>query len=99
MAQNTKGSTMIIEILKAHGKWVPGNLVDVTRTTGAAMVLAGVARIHEDQSRRDYTPKAAEPPEPQTIVVNNYFPAPEPEDEQPEPEEDDKPKRFFNRKK
>jgi len=88
---------MIIEILKANGKWVPGNLVDVTRTTAAAMVLAGVARIHEDQSRRDYTPKAAEQPEPQTIVVNNYFVTPEPEEDAPEPE--DKPKRFFNRKK
>ena len=88
---------MIIEIQKAHGKWTPGDLVDVTRTTAAAMVLAGLARIHEDQSRRDYTPKAAEQPEPQPIVVNNYFVAPEPEES--EPEHEDKPTSFFNRKK
>jgi hypothetical protein len=76
---------MIIEILKAHGKWIAGDLVDVTRQKAAALAFTGVARIHEDQTRRDYTPTTTEPPPPQQVVVNNYFLAPENlEEEEPE---------------
>jgi hypothetical protein len=77
---------MIIEILKAHGKWTPGDLVDVTRQKAAALAFTGVARIHEDQTRRDYTPTATEPPQPQQVIVNNYFLAPDDIQEEEETE-------------
>jgi hypothetical protein len=91
---------MIIEILKAHGKWVPGDVVDVTREKAAALAFTGVCRIHEDQTRRDYTPTPTEPPEPQQVTVNNYFLAPEQVQElETEPEKKEVKRSFFNRKK
>lgn len=72
---------MIIEILQPHGKWKLGDTPDVSRTLAQSLVSSGVARIHADQTRRDYTPTAKEP-EPQPITVNNYFLAPEGAQEQ-----------------
>lgn len=76
---------MIVEILKPYGKWQIGATPDVTNELGNALIAAGIARAHEDQTRRDYTPKP--PPqeaEPQKIEVHNYFIAPE-EEEAPKP--------------
>lgn len=91
---------MIIEILQAHGKWQVGATPDVTRTLAQSLVSEGVARIHADQTRRDYTPAEKEP-EPQPITVNNYFLAPEAEQEQlqketPEPKRRGKRKNIVN---
>ncbi len=43
------------------------------------LIQQGIARAHEDQRRRDYTPKpqAESPAEPQKIEVNNYYLPPE----------------------
>jgi hypothetical protein len=67
---------MIIRILKPYGKWKVGDTPDVTTTLAAALCAVSVAEVDTDQTRRDYTPK---PPaeEPQPMVVNNYFVAPE----------------------
>lgn len=62
---------MIIEILKPYGKWQKGDTPDVTRSYGMSLVDAKIAKIHEDQTRRDYTPKVEE--ERQTMTVNNYY--------------------------
>ncbi len=90
---------MIIEILQAHGKWKLGDTPDVSRTLAQSLVSEGVARIHADQTRRDYTPTAKEP-EPQPITVNNYFLAPETEEqlqkETPEPKRRGKRKNIVN---
>lgn len=68
---------MIVEILKAHGKWKPGDTPDISRAGVQALIDAGVAKIHDDQTRRDYTPKAQEQEKPAPIIVNNFFAAPE----------------------
>ena len=73
---------MIIEILTPYRKWAPGAIVDVTTAYGVELLAIGIARRHEDQTRRDYTPKQVEEKEPQKIEVHNYFltedtPAPE----------------------
>ena len=90
---------MIIEILQAYGKWQVGDTPDVSRTLANSLVSEGVARIHADQTRRDYTPTAKEP-EPQPITVNNYFLAPETEEqlqkETPEPKRRGKRKNIVN---
>lgn len=90
---------MIIEILQAHGKWQVGATPDVTRALANSLVSEGVARIHADQTRRDYTPAEKEP-EPQPITVNNYFLAPETEEqlqkETPEPKRRGKRKNIVN---
>lgn len=88
---------MIIEILQAYGKWQVGATPDVTRALANSLVSEGVARIHADQTRRDYTPAAKEP-EPQPITVNNYFLAPDQVQEQQEEEEAPAPKRRAKRK-
>jgi hypothetical protein len=62
---------MIIEILKPYGKWQKGDTPDVTRSYGMSLVDAKIAKIHDDQTRRDYTPKVEE--EKQTMTVNNYY--------------------------
>lgn len=90
---------MILEILKPYEQWKQGDTPDVTRTLATQLVALGVAKIHEDQSRRDIQPKPQEDSEPQQITVNNYYITPddalivEPE---PEPK---KRKGFFNLKK
>lgn len=64
---------MIIHILKPYGKWQPGATPDVTPELATQLAALGIASVHGDQTRRDYTPK---PPaeEPTPMVVNNYFP-------------------------
>ena len=79
---------MIIEILKSYGEWQQGDTPDVTRAMASQLVAEGVARIHEDQTRRDYVPKPKEDSEPQQITVNNFYVTP---DEVVKPK-----KKFFN---
>lgn len=68
---------MIIEILREHNRWKTGDLVDVTTNFGNELIALGIAQKHEDQARRDYTPKPPEK-EPEKIEVHNYFITPEP---------------------
>lgn len=68
---------MIIEILQAHGEWKTGDIVDVLPSFARPLIEAGICRVHEDQTRRDYTPKPKEESEPQKIEVHNYIIAPE----------------------
>lgn len=86
---------MIIEILQKYGKWQVGATPDVTRALANSLVAEGVARIHADQTRRDYTPPQKEL-EPQPITVNNYFLTPDQVQEQEE--ETPAPKRRAKRK-
>lgn len=67
---------MIIHILKPYGKWQPGATPDVTPELASQLAALGIASVHGDQTRRDYTPK---PPteEPTPMVVHNYFLAPD----------------------
>lgn len=83
---------MIIEITTYHRAWKPGDIVDVTTNFGNELIALGVARKHEDQARRDFTPKKTKAEEPQKIEVHNYFVTPEAAPE-PEPEPRAKPKR------
>jgi hypothetical protein len=76
---------MIVTITHEYEGWKPGDEPDLLPDYAARLVAAGVAIIPEDQTRRDYTPKAKEAePEPQKIEVHNYFLAPE-DDEAPAP--------------
>jgi hypothetical protein len=68
---------VIIEILQAYEGWKPGELPDVLPDFAYPLIKSGIARAHEDQTRRDYTPKPKEETEPQKIEVHNYFIAPE----------------------
>jgi hypothetical protein len=82
---------MNVRILKAYGKWLPGDIPDLLPRFARELVASGVAEISEDQTRRDYIPKPPEP-EPQPITVNNYFLAPEGlEDDDTEQEEEQAP--------
>ena len=69
---------MIIEIVTYHRAWKPGDIVDVTTTFGNELIALGIARRHDDQTRRDYTPKEPEKPA-EKIEVHNYFVTPEAE--------------------
>jgi hypothetical protein len=71
---------MIINIIKAYGKWKPGATPDVTPELASQLEALGIASVHGDQTRRDYTPKPTTE-EPTPMVVNNYFLAPELEEE------------------
>jgi len=71
---------MIINIIKAYGKWKPGATPDVTPELASQLAALGIASVHGDQTRRDYTPKPQDP-EPTPMVVNNYFLAPELDEE------------------
>lgn len=82
---------MIIEILKSYGEWQQGDTPDVTRALASQLVAEGFARIHEDQTRRDYVPKPKEDSEPQQITVNNFYVTPDDIAEAEKPK-----KRFFN---
>ena len=98
---------MIIQITKPHSKWKAGDIVDVTSQFGKNLIAGGFAVMHDDQTRRDYTPKVEE--EKQSMTVNNYYVMADNEvlqiedDEQAayiEPEKPKKNKRnFFNFKK
>lgn len=74
---------MIVEITTQFDEWRVGDIVDVTTTFGRQLIENGVGKAHEDQTRRDYTPKPKEEPEPQKIEVNNYFIVPEEEEIKP----------------
>lgn len=74
---------MIVEIVNVFEDWKVGDIVDVTATFGRQLIEMGVAEAHEDQTRRDYTPKPKEEAEPQKIEVNNYFIVPEEEEIKP----------------
>lgn len=74
---------MIVEIVNVFEDWKVGDIVDVTRSFGQQLIDSGIAREHEDQTRRDYTPKPKEEAEPQKIEVNNYFIVPEEEEINP----------------
>ena len=74
---------MIVEIKTQFDEWKVGDIVDVTGTFGRQLIEIGVAEAHEDQTRRDYTPKPKEESEPQKIEVNNYFIVPEEEEIKP----------------
>ena len=74
---------MIVEMVNVFENWKVGDIVDVTRTFGRQLIDSGIARAHEDQTRRDYTPKPKEEAEPQKIEVNNYFIVPEEEEINP----------------
>lgn len=88
---------MIIEILKPYEQWKSGDTPDVTRSLAKELVALGVAKIHEDQSRRDIQPKPQADTEPQQITVNNYYISPDDAvDPEPKPK---KKKGFFNLKK
>ena len=101
---------MIIQITKPHSKWKAGDIVDVTSQFGKNLIAGGFAVMHDDQTRRDYTPKVEE--EKQSMTVNNYYVMADNEvlqledDEQAayinaEPKVEAKPKKrnFFNFKK
>lgn len=81
---------MIVEITRDHGKWKTGDTPDVTTNFGNELIALGIARRHEDQTRRDALPKPEEKKEPEKIEVHNYFMAP---DATGEPEQGPKPKR------
>jgi len=71
---------MIVTITKGYEGWKPGDEPDLLPDYAEQLVSAGVAIIPEDQTRRDYTPRAKEAePEPQKIEVHNYFLAPDDE--------------------
>lgn len=87
---------MIVEIIRAHGKWKVGDTPDVTVNFGNELIALGIAKIHEDQTRRDVQPKKEKEDEPQKIEVHNYFMAPDTTtDAEPEPV---KPKRKHKNK-
>ena len=98
---------MIIQITKPSRKWKAGDIVDVTSQFGKNLIASGFAVMHEDQARRDYTPKVEE--EKQSMTVNNYYVIADNEvleieaDEraaytntEPQPEPKPKKKNFFN---
>jgi len=82
---------MIVKIKIPHGRWVPGNMPDVTRQYAAELVSRGIAEIAEVQGRLDLPPKKAEEEKDQPIVVNNYFMSPGPDDTGDEGESPDDP--------
>lgn len=92
-----------MKILTPFGKWVPGQMPDVTRKYAIELIERKIAVLADDQTRLDMPPKKAEEKE-QPIVVNNYFMQPGPddtgEDEGPDDTGEANPKqkkKFFNK--
>lgn len=86
---------MIVKILQQFGKWVPGQMPELTRQYAMELIERRIAEIADDQTRTDLPPKKAEEKE-QPIVVNNYFMQPGPddtEDEGPDDTGETKPKK------